>query len=131
MAGGAFVASTIAGVITKHEAEDVSKYALSDISSEIATSFIASSIAPETLHALENIFGEGDLEGVVAASVRYLRKDTRLQGREKRRKFLSKTKEITFSTCFFCLSCVDEWKQVATRLSSCDLVLSICISESK
>jgi hypothetical protein len=130
MAGGAFVASTIAGVITKHEAEDVPKYALSDVSSEIATS-IASSIAPETLHALENIFGEGDLEGVVAASVRYLRKDTRLQGREKRRKFLSKTKEITFSTCFFCLSCVDEWKQVATRLSSCDLVLSICIPESK
>lgn len=130
MAGGALVASTIAGVITKHEAEDVPKYALSDVSSEIATS-IASSIAPETLHALENIFGEGDLEGVVAASVRYLRKDTRLKGREKRRKFLSKTKEITFSTCFFCLSCVDEWKQVATRLSSCDLVLSICIAESK
>jgi hypothetical protein len=130
MAGGAFVASTIAGVITKHEAEDVPKYALSDVSSEIATS-IASSIAPETLHALENIFGGGDLEGVVAASVRYLRKDTRLKGREKRRKFLSKTKEITFSTCFFCLSCVDEWKQVATRLSSSDLVLSICIAESK
>lgn len=130
MAGGAFVASTIAGVITKHEAEDVPKYALSDVSSEIATS-IASSIAPETLHALENMIGGGDLEGVVAASVRHLRKDTRLQGREKRRKFLSKTKEITFSTCFFCLSCVDEWKQVATRLSSCDLVLSICIPESK
>ena len=130
MAGGAFVASTIAGVITKHEAEDVPKYALSDVSSEIATS-IASSIAPETLHALENMIGGGDLEGVVAASVRYLRKDTRLKGREKRRKFLSKTKEITFSTCFFCLSCVDEWKQVATRLSSCDLVLSICIAESK